>query len=120
MTPLHFLLVCFAGWMNQRQQLAIEYLQEEIRVLQQQLGKPPRFNDDQRRRLAAKAKPIGRKVLALEAQIGSPTVRGTSPQKHPVPINLMRFYRAFKAGSSDGWRHSVNTSTGVKQTVLGS
>ncbi len=34
MTPLRFLLVCFAGWMNHRQQLIIEYLQEEIRVLQ--------------------------------------------------------------------------------------
>src|SRR6266849_6509976 len=56
MTPLRFLLVCFAGWMNQRQQLVIEYLQEEIRVLQEQLGKQPRFNDDQRRRLAAKGK----------------------------------------------------------------
>jgi hypothetical protein len=54
MTPLRFLLVCIAGWMNHRQQLIIEYLQEEIRVLQEQLGKRPRFNDDQRRRLAAK------------------------------------------------------------------
>ena len=50
MTPLHFLLVCFAGWMNHRQQLVIEYLQEEIRVLKEQLGKRPHFNDDQRRR----------------------------------------------------------------------
>ena len=72
MTPLHFLLVCFAGWMNQRQQLVIEYLQEEIRVLQEQLGKRPRFNDDQRRRLASKAKPIGRKVLARLASIVTP------------------------------------------------
>ena len=63
MTPLRFLLVCFAGWMNHRQQLIIEYLQEEIRVLQEQLGKRPRFNDDQRRRLAAKGKSIGRKDL---------------------------------------------------------
>src|SRR6266478_8962298 len=39
MTPLRFLLVCVAGWMNHRQQLVIEYLQEEIRVLQEQLGK---------------------------------------------------------------------------------
>ena len=58
--------------MNQRQQLVIEYLQEEIRVLQQQLGKRPRFNDDQRRRLASKAKPIGRKVLARLASIVTP------------------------------------------------
>ena len=55
MTPLRLLLVCFAGWMNHRQQLVIEYLQEEIRVLQEQLGKRPRFNDEQRRRLAEPA-----------------------------------------------------------------
>ena len=67
-----FLFVCFAGWMNHRQQLVIEYLQEEIRVLQEQLGKRPRFNDDQRRRLAAKGKPIGRKVLLRLATIATP------------------------------------------------
>ena len=58
--------------MNQRQQLVIEYLQEEIRVLQEQLGKQPRFNDDQRRRLAAKGKAIGRKGLARFASIVTP------------------------------------------------
>ena len=45
--------------MNQTQQYVIEYLQEEVKVLREQLhGKPVRFNDDQRRRLAAKAKRI--------------------------------------------------------------
>jgi len=72
MTPLRFLLVCFSGWMNHRQRLIIEYLQEEIRVLQEQLGKRPRFNDDQRRRLAAKGKSIGRKDLARFASIVTP------------------------------------------------
>src|SRR5215475_14221164 len=72
MTPLRFLLVCLAGWMNQRQQLVIEYLLEEIRVFQEQLGKRPRFNDDQRRRLAVKGKPIGRKSLARFASIVTP------------------------------------------------
>ena len=64
MTPLRFLLVCFAGWMNHRQQLVIEYLQEEIRVLQEQLGKQPRFNEDQRRRLAGKASRLDEKASA--------------------------------------------------------
>src|SRR4051812_20675436 len=72
MTPLRFLLVCFAGWMNHRQQLVIEYLQEEIRVVQEQLGKRSRFNDAQRRRLAAKGKSIGRKGLARFASIVTP------------------------------------------------
>ena len=56
---LQFFLLCLAGWVNRNQQNAIEYLQEEVKVLKEQLGKKPRFNDDQRRRLAAKAKKIG-------------------------------------------------------------
>lgn len=72
MSPLPFLITCFAGWMNRRQQLVIEFLQEEIRVLQEQLGKRPRFTDDQRHRLAAKGKPIGRKGLARFASIVTP------------------------------------------------
>lgn len=32
--------------MNRQQQLVIEYLQEEIRVLKEQHGKPPRFTDN--------------------------------------------------------------------------
>jgi hypothetical protein len=30
--PLQFVLMAMAGWMNQRQQQVIEYLQEENRV----------------------------------------------------------------------------------------
>jgi hypothetical protein len=42
-----------AGWMNQRQQHAIDYLREENQALQKQLGsRRLRLNDDQRRRLA--------------------------------------------------------------------
>jgi hypothetical protein len=51
------LLISVAGWMNQQQQFAIDYLREENRVLKEQLGgRRLRLNDDQRRRLAAKAK----------------------------------------------------------------
>jgi len=63
MNPLCLLVTCVAGWMNHHQQVVIEYLQEETRVLREQLGKRPRFNDDQRRRLALKAKAVGRKDL---------------------------------------------------------
>src|SRR5215472_12065137 len=53
-----------AGWMNQQQQFAIDYLREENRVLKEQLGgRRLRLNDDQRRRLAAKAKRLARRVL---------------------------------------------------------
>ena len=53
MNPLSLVLICLAGWMNRHQQVVVEYIQQEIRVLQEQLGKRPRFNDDQRRRLAS-------------------------------------------------------------------
>jgi hypothetical protein len=63
--PFHFLLLSVAGWMNQKQQCAIEYLREENRVPRAQLGgRWLRFTDDQRRSLAVKARLLGRKMLA--------------------------------------------------------
>ena len=57
--PFRFLLIAVSGLMNQQQRELIDYLQEENRVLREQLGpKRLRFNDDQRRRLAAKAKGV--------------------------------------------------------------
>ena len=51
--PFRLLLISLAGWVNQQQQDVIDYLQEENRILREQLGgKRLRFNDDQRRRLA--------------------------------------------------------------------
>ena len=47
MNPFAFLVLCVAGWMNRGQQDVIEYLQEEVRVLKELLGKKPRFNDAQ-------------------------------------------------------------------------
>ena len=62
--PLQFQMLIFAGWVNRHQQDVIEYLQEENRALREQLGgKRPRFTDQQRRRLAVKAKQVGRRGL---------------------------------------------------------
>src|SRR6059036_2409708 len=62
--PLRFLLIALAGWINQQQRDVIDYLREENRVLREQLGhRRVRFTDDQRVRLATKAKKIGRRVL---------------------------------------------------------
>jgi len=59
--PLRFLLISIAGWMNPQQLQVIDYLREENRVLRGQLGgRRLRLSDDQRRRLAAKAKLLGR------------------------------------------------------------
>jgi hypothetical protein len=54
--PFRFILIAVAGWMNQRQSQAIDYLREENRVLREQLGdRRLLLTDDQRRRLAVKA-----------------------------------------------------------------
>ena len=59
--------------MNQQQQFAIDYLREENRVLKDQLGgRRLRLNDDQRRRLAGRAKRLCRRVLAEVANIVTP------------------------------------------------
>jgi hypothetical protein len=68
--PLRFMLVSVAGWMNQHQLQVIDYLREENRVLREQLGgRRLRLSDDQRRRLAAKAKLLGRRILTEVATI---------------------------------------------------
>ena len=73
LNPFRFLLIAVAGWINQHQLLAIDYLREENRILREQLGgRRLRFTDDQRRRLATKAKGLGRKLLAEFATIVTP------------------------------------------------
>ena len=58
--------------MNRNQQDVIKYLQEEIRVLKELMGKKPRFNEDQRRRLATKGKRLGRRTLDRFASLVTP------------------------------------------------
>ena len=71
--PFSFVVISTASWINQRQQQLIEYLVEENRVLREQIGnRRMRFSDDQRRRLAARAKKIGRKLLNEVATIVTP------------------------------------------------
>ncbi len=79
--PLQFLLLVFAGWVNRRQAEILEYLQEENRILREQLGgRRLRFTDAQRLRLAAKGRAIGRR--ALEQLAGMVT-----------PDTILRWYR---------------------------
>ena len=88
--PFRLLLIAVAGWMNQQQQQVIDYLREENRVLREQLGtRPLRFDDDQRRRLAVKAKALGRKVLTEVATI-------------VTPDTLLRWHRKLIAEKYDG------------------
>jgi hypothetical protein len=64
MNPFRLLLISVAGWLNQKQQEALDYLQEENRVLREQLGgRRLRFSDDQRRRLAVRDEKLGWRML---------------------------------------------------------
>jgi len=64
MHPLHLLAIALAGWLNRDQQALIDYLISENRVLKEQLeGQRLRFTDEQRIRLAVKAKVAGRRLL---------------------------------------------------------
>jgi hypothetical protein len=64
--PLRFLLVLFAGFVNREQAKVIDYLREENRVLREQLGRRRlRLTNEQRARLAAKAKALGRSASTL-------------------------------------------------------
>ena len=73
LSPFRLLLVTLAGWVNRHQQLVVEYLVEENRVLKEQLkGRRVRFTDDQRRRLAVKGRRLGRRVLRQVATIVTP------------------------------------------------
>ena len=91
--PFRFVVIAVAGWMNQRQLQIIVYLREENRVLREQLGdKRLRLNDDQRRRLAAKAKGLGREILAEVATI-------------VTPETLLAWHRRLIAQKYDGTRN---------------
>lgn len=88
--PLQFLMMLFAGWVDRCQQDVIESLQEENRALREQLGeKRLRITDQQRRRLAVKAKAVGRKGLfELEPLV--------------TPGTLLRWHRQLIARKYDG------------------
>jgi transposase InsO family protein len=71
--PWQLFVVTVAGWINQHQQEAIDYLVEENRVLKGQLcGRRLRLKDDERRRLAVKGKALGRSTLNRVASIVTP------------------------------------------------
>jgi putative transposase len=86
--PLRLLVVALAGWVNRRQQHVIDFLVEENRVLRDQLrGRRVRLTDDQRRRLAAKGRRVGRHALRQVATI-------------VTPETIMRWYRRLIAQKS--------------------
>ena len=71
--PLKLLLITFAGFVQRDQSRLIAYLLQENRVFRELQGnKRLRLSDDQRRRLAAKSKPLGRRLLDNVAAIVTP------------------------------------------------
>jgi putative transposase len=100
--PLQFLLLVFAGWVNCRQCEVLEYLQEENRILREQLGgRRLRFTDAQRRRLAAKGKALGPRTLQQVAGL-------------VTPDTILRWYRELIVNKYDG---SVRRGCGRSGTV---
>ena len=94
--PWQFLVVATAGWISREQDSVIEYLREENRVLKQQLGgRRLRLTDAQRRRLAAKGKAIGYRVLSEVATI-------------VTPDTIFRWHRRLIA---EKWDYSANGET---------
>jgi hypothetical protein len=70
--PLQVLLLTVSGLVNRHQANVIAYLVEENRVLKEQTsGRRLRRTDDQRRRLAAKVKLLGRSALDRPTIAGS-------------------------------------------------
>jgi hypothetical protein len=63
-SPFSLAVSILAGFLNRRQQDAIEYLREENRVLREMLGRRRlRCTDAQRKRLAIRGKALGRALL---------------------------------------------------------
>jgi hypothetical protein len=118
---LRGLLLAFAGWISRHQAEVIEYLLEENRVLEEQMnGRALRLNDDQRRRLAAKAKVLDRKLLERVATIVTPdtlmrwhrqliALKWTFERHGPGRPGIMRTIRALivrMAGENSTWGYT--------------
>ena len=105
--PIPVLRIAVAGWMNQHHLLAIDYLREENRILREQLGgRRLRFTDDQRRRLATKAKGLGRKLLVEIATIvtlncGTPKSGQSRPAAYDYLASTPESTREVRVGFSD-------------------
>jgi len=123
MLELQLLLATFAAWSNRRQAGVIAYLVEENRVLKEQLesgGRRLRFTDDQRRRLAAKGKPLGQKALRRIASVVTPetilawhrkliAAKWTYPERRPGRPGVMREIRGptiRMAEENPGWGYA--------------
>jgi putative transposase len=133
--PIRLLLMTVSGLVNRHQTDVIAYLIEENRVLKEQMqGRKLRLTDDQRRRLAERAKGLGRKALSRVATIVTPDTlmrwhrrliasKWTYPAKNrPGRPGLMKSIKALilrmaKENSSWGYTRIQGELKGVGHTV---
>jgi putative transposase len=105
--PFRFLIISLAGWMNEQQQYAIDYLREENRVLRAQLGhRRLRLTDDQRRSLAGKAVLLGRRLDADVATI-------------VMPATLLNWHRTLIARKYNGTLQRGPVRPGTAKQIEG-
>ena len=99
--PFQYLIATLALWLNRQQQEAIDYLKEENRLLKAKLGgRKIQFTDAERRRLAVRAKAVGRKLLSqLETLV--------------TPDTLLRWHRELVAQK---WNFAHRRSPGRPRT----
>jgi putative transposase len=99
--PLQYVIAASALWLDRQQQEVIDYLKEENRLLKEKLGhRKLHFTDAERRRLAARAKLLGRKILAqLDTLV--------------TPDTLLRWHRELIAQK---WNHVHKRKPGRPRT----
>jgi len=96
-----YVIAVIAIWLNRQQQEVIDYLKEENRLLKEKLGGDKiHFTDAERRRLANRAKVLGRRVLSqLDTLV--------------TPDTLLRWHRELVAQK---WNHVQRRSSGRPRT----
>src|SRR6202521_2461957 len=99
--PLQYVIAALAVCLNRQQQEVIDYLKEENRLLKGKLsGRKLQLSDAERRRLATRAKALGRKVLShLDTLV--------------TPDTLLRWHRELVAQK---WNHVHRRSPGRPRT----
>ncbi len=108
---LQLWVLTIVGWLNRSQQQVVDYLLEENRVRREQLrGRRLRLSDAQCRRLAVRARALGRRALTSIACIVTPD---THPQLMPPSDSHGEARRERNAGrslESSGHRASSMTA----------
>ena len=99
--PLQYIVAALALWLGRQQQAAIHYLKEENRLLKERLGnRKLHLTDAERRRLATRAKALGRKLLSqLDTLV--------------TPDTLLRWHRELVARK---WNHVHKRRAGRPRT----